>query len=218
MESFDAIKINEIMKTITLVRIVGIMIVTTGVSLIPDQSSNATSIDNVNTHEVIGNTTLTNSDDLNPVLGSMFLNGTDALTSFNPINKTFTLVSYAGERIIKPPQISNITINATESGNLSMIHYPSGITIVNGQSLLTTNNHNTSSIIKSENASVILMDLNGVRNDDPRSSTGVAFFKTNSTGYMAFLDNLIAIYQVNASPEGTDIRMWEWKGADILYE
>jgi hypothetical protein len=38
--------------------------------------------------------------------------------------------------------------------------------------------------------------LNGVRADDPRSSTAVAFFSTNSTGQLAFLDNLIAIYQV----------------------
>ena len=53
------------------------------------------------------------------------------------------------------------------------------------------------------------------RLDDPRSSTGVAFFKTNSTGHLAFLDNLIAIYQLKASSEGTDIRMWDWKGADI---
>jgi hypothetical protein len=69
-----------------------------------------------------------------------------------------------------------------------------------------------------ENATAVLVDLNGVRPDDPRSSTGVVFFSTNSTGQLAFLDNMIAIYQVKASPEGTAIRMWEWKGAELSFE
>jgi hypothetical protein len=34
---------------------------------------------------------------------------------------------------------------------------------------------------------------------------------------LAFLDNLIAIYQVKASPAGTAIQMWEWKGADLPF-
>jgi hypothetical protein len=36
-------------------------------------------------------------------------------------------------------------------------------------------------------------------------------------GQLAFLDKMIAIYQVNASPVGTVIRMWEWKGADLPF-
>jgi hypothetical protein len=63
----------------------------------------------------------------------------------------------------------------------------------------------------------MLVDQNGVRPDDPRSSTGVAFFRTNSTGQLAFLHNMIAINQVKASPAGTAIRMWEWKGAVPSY-
>jgi hypothetical protein len=35
---------------------------------------------------------------------------------------------------------------------------------------------------------------------------------------LAFLDNMLAIYQVKASPEGTAIRMWEWKGAELAFE
>ena len=70
-----------------------------------------------------------------------------------------------------------------------------------------------------ENATAVLVDLNGVRPDDPRSSTGVAFFSTNSTDQiLAFLDNMIAIYQVEASPAGTAIQMWEWKGADLPFD
>jgi len=28
---------------------------------------------------------------------------------------------------------------------------------------------------------------------------------------------MIAIYQIKASPEGTAIKMWEWKGADLPF-
>ena len=47
-----------------------------------------------------------------------------------------------------------------------------------------------------ENATALLVDLNGVRPNDPRTSTGVAFFSTNSTGKLAFLHNMIAIYKL----------------------
>ena len=85
--------------------------------------------------------------------------------------------------------------------------------LVEGKSLLVTKGSNNGS--KQENATALLIDLNGVRPSDPRSSTGVAFFSTNSTGQLAFLHNMIAIYQIKASPGGTAIRAWEWKGADL---
>lgn len=49
---------------------------------------------------------------------------------------------------------------------------------------------NSGNAVQQENATAMLVDLNGVRPDDPRSSTGVAFFSTNSTGQLAFLDKL----------------------------
>jgi hypothetical protein len=162
--------------------------------------------------------TSTNSNNnSNVVLGSLFLTGEDKLTSFNPINETYTEVSYVGNRTIMPPDATTTaTINATETGNLTLYLRPNGITFVEGQSLLVTRGNNNSS--EQENATALLVDLNGVRPDAPRSSTGVAFFSTNSTGQLAFLDNMIAIYQVIASPAGTAIEMWEWKGADLPFE
>ena len=165
------------------------------------------------------NTTTTNNNNSNAVLGSLFLTGEDKLTSFNPINETYTVVSYVGNRTIMPPDATTTTINATETGNLTLNLQPNGITFVEGQSLLVTEGggNNNSGAEQQENATVVLVDLNGVRPDDPRSSTGVIFFSTNSTGQLAFLDNMIAIYQVKASPAGTAIEMWEWKGADIPF-
>jgi hypothetical protein len=179
------------------------------------------------------NTTSMSSNDNNSdsVLGRLFLTGEDRLTNFNQINQTYTEVSYVGNRtIIIPPSdptntTSAVTINATETGNLTLKLRPGGITFVEGQSLLVTevgdnnnNNQDGGNAEQPENATAFLVDLNGVRPDDPRSSTGVAFFSTNSTGQLGFLDNLIAIYQVKASPAGTAIQMWEWKGADLPFE
>jgi hypothetical protein len=165
-------------------------------------------------------TTATNNVS-NAVLGSLFLTGQDRLTSFNRVNETYTEVSYAGNRTIVPPNANTTaTINATETGNLTLNIQPNGITFVEGQSLLVTEGggNDSAGAEQQENATALLGDLNGVRPDDPRSSTGVAFFNTNSTGQLAFLDNMIAIYQVKASPAGTAIQMWEWKGADIPFE
>jgi len=163
--------------------------------------------------------TTNNNNNSNAVLGSLFLTGEDKLTSFNPINETYTVVSYVGNRTIMPPDATTTTINATETGNLTLNLQPNGITFVEGQSLLVTKGggNNNSGAEQQENATAVLVDLNGVRPDDPRSSTGVIFFSTNSTGQLAFLDNMIAIYQVKASPAGTAIEMWEWKGADLPF-
>jgi hypothetical protein len=151
-----------------------------------------------------------NNNNSNAVLGSLFLTGEDRLTSFNPINKTYTKVSYVGNRTIMPTEgVTTAIIKATETGNLTLKLQSNGITIIEGKSILVTKG--------GEKATATLVDLNGVRPDDPRSSTCVAFFSTNSTGQLAFLDKMIAICQVKASPEGTAIRMWEWKGADLPF-
>jgi hypothetical protein len=168
-------------------------------------------------------TTTTANNISNAVLGSLLLTGQDRLTSFNRINETYTEVSYVGNRTIMSPDApTTATINATETGNLTLNLQLNGITFVEGQSLLVTegggNNNSNNNSSEQENATALLVDLNGVRPDDPRSSTGVAYFSTNSTGQLAFLDNMIAIYQIKASPAGTAIEMWEWKGADLPLE
>jgi hypothetical protein len=218
MKFFDTIIVNVDAPIMVLAGIVVIVAaLATNVSFLLIQPPDAAAVSIGNAQVMGGNTTLTNFEDPGPVLGSMFLNGTDALTSFNPINETYTKISYAGNRSIIPPYTTNLTISATEIGNLSMIHQSSGITIVIGQSLITTKIDEDGDM-KQENATGMLVDLNGVRSDDPRSSTGVVFFKTNSTDQLAFLDDMIAIYQVKASPVGTDIKIWQWNGADIQFD
>ena len=214
------LSVIELILAVTIIALAGIAVAAVASLLV--QSASATDImtetlgeeDALNTPST---STANNNNNSNAVLGSLFLTGEDKLTSFNPINETFTEVSYVGNRTIMPPDATTATINATETGNLTLNLQPNGITFVEGQSLLVTEGNSNNNGAEQENATAVLVDLNGVRPDDPRSSTGVIFFSTNSTGQLAFLDNLIAIYQVKASPAGTAIEMWEWKGADLPF-
>jgi len=220
-------------SSVIIIALFGIAVAIAVASLDLVQSANATTMDmmtgTLGGEESLNNTSTSNNNNPNSALGRLFLIGEDRLTSFNQINQTYTEVSYVGNRTILPPSdlpnttTSAVTINATETGNLSLRLQPGGITFVEGQSLLVTeggdsNNQDGGNAEQPENATAFLVDLNGVMPDDPRSSTGVAFFSTNSTGQLAFLDNVIAIYQVKASPAGTAIQMWEWKGADLPFE
>ena len=49
------------------------------------------------------------------------------------------------------------------------------------------------------------------------SGTGVAFFSTNSTGQLAFFDNMVGISQSEFSRVGRIIRTWEWKGGTLPF-
>ncbi|HJU94786.1 MAG TPA: hypothetical protein VJ643_02030 [Nitrososphaera sp.] len=222
------LNVTRLILTVTIIALVGI-VVTAGAPSLLVQLASATDITAATTGGQGGEggvattdrTTAAANNVSNAVLGSLFLSGEDKLTSFNPINETYTEVSYVGNRTIMPIDgIAAATITATETGNLTLKLQSNGITFVEGQSLLVTQGgggNNSGGAEQQENATALLVDLNGIRPDDPRSSTGVAFFSTNSTGQLAFLDSMIAIYQVKASPEGTAIRMWEWKGADLPF-
>ena len=211
----------ELILAVTIIALAGIAVAAAASLLIQSASATDVMTETVGGEEeeaLITTSTSANNDNnnSNAVLGSLFLTGEDKLTSFNPINETYTEVSYVGNRTIITPDATTATINATETGNLTLNLQPNGITFVEGQSLLVTEEGDNGA--EQENATAVLVDLNGVRPDDPRSSSGVIFFSTNSTGQLAFLDNILAIYQVKASPEGTAIRMWEWKGAELPFE
>jgi hypothetical protein len=219
------LNVLEVIVAVTIISALAAIDVAAAASILLVQSAGATTDTTMTTTSLGGEqedaSGTTTNNVSNAVLGSLFLTGEDKLTSFNPINETYTEVSYVGNRTIMPPDsATTATINATETGNLTLKLQPNGITFVEGQSLLVTEEDNSinGGLEQQENATALLVDLNGVRPDDPRSSTGVVFFSTNSTGQLAFLDNMIAVYQVKASPVGTAIQMWEWRGADLPFE
>jgi hypothetical protein len=54
--------------------------------------------------------------------------------------------------------------------------------------------------------------------DGTGSGTGVVYFSTNSTGQLAFLDNMVGINDSEFSQGSGSIRVWEWKGGTLPFE
>ncbi len=62
----------------------------------------------------------------------------------------------------------------------------------------------------SENATVFFTEIG-----QNQKGIGVAYFSTNSTGKLAFLNNVVAVIQDEIQPNGdTLITAWEWKGEE----
>jgi hypothetical protein len=167
--------------------------------------------------EAVSSTTnTTNNNVSNAALGSLFLTGENIEFNVNPINETYSVISYLGSRIIMPPNAPGIVINATETGNVTSNIQPNGLSIEQGQGFIVT--EDGAAAEKEENATFTYVMLSRANPDGTGSGTGVAFFNTNSTGKLAFLDNMLAIAHVEFSPEGSTLKMWEWKGGTLPLE
>jgi hypothetical protein len=160
--------------------------------------------------------TITTSNISNAVLGSLFLTGENIEFNVNPINETYSVISYLGSRIMMPPNAPGIVINATETGNVTSNIQPNGLSIEQGQGFIVT--EDGAAAEKEENATFTYVMLSRANPGDTGSGTGVAFFNTNSTGKLAFLDNMLAIAHVEFSPEGSTLKIWEWKGGTLPLE
>ena len=135
----------------------------------------------------------------------------------NPINETYIVISYLGNRIIIPPDATGV-INSTETGNVTINIQPNGLSINQGQAFIMTEDGAAEE--EEENATITFVLLSRTNPDGTGSGTGVTFFSTNSTGQLAFLDNMVAISQIEYSPEEGINRFgeWEWKGGTLPFE
>ena len=163
------------------------------------------------------NTTTNNAS--NALLGRLFSydEGEDAESNVNPVNETYIVISYSGNRIILPPNAAGI-INATETGNVTINIQPNGLSFNQGHAVIMT--EGGAAAEEGENATISFVLLTRTNPDGSGSGTSVTYFSTNSTGQLAFLDNLVAIGQVEYSPEEGINRFaeWEWKGGTIPFE
>jgi len=69
-----------------------------------------------------------------------------------------------------------------------------------------------------ENPTTTFVDISRISPDGLGGGTGVVFFSTNSTGQLAFLDNMVGINDSELSQGGGTIRVWEWKGGTLPFE
>ena len=171
-------------------------------------------------------TTTTTNNVSNAVLGSLFSFGEGIEAGVNPINETYSVMSYLGNRLIMPPNTPGVVIDATETGNLTLNIQPNGLYIEQGQGFIVTVTEDGAAAAaaaeeeeeeEEENATLTFVSLGTTNPNGTGSRTGVAFYNTNSTGQLAFLDNMIGIFQTEFSPQGSGFREWEWKGGTLWH-
>jgi hypothetical protein len=171
--------------------------------------------------EAVSSTNTTTNNASNALLGRLFSydEGEDVESNVNPVNETYIVVSYSVTRIILPPNGTGV-INATETGNATINIQPNGLSFNQGHAVIMTEGGAAEGEEGGENATISFVLLTRTNPDGSGSGTSVTYFSTNSTGQLAFLDNLVAIGQVDYSPaEGiTRFAEWEWKGGTIPFE
>src|SRR5215203_3289063 len=168
--------------------------------------------------EAVSSATTTSTNNVsNALLGRLFSFGEGTEANVNPINETYIVISYLGNRIIMPPNATGV-INSTETGNVTINIQPNGLSINQGQAFIMTEDGAEEE--EEENATITFVLLSRTNPDGTGSGTGVTFFSTNSTGQLAFLDNMVAISQIEYSPEEGINRFgeWEWKGGTLPFE
>ena len=171
--------------------------------------------------EAVSSTTTTTNNASNALLGRLFSygEGEDVESNVNPVNETYIVISYSGNRIILPPNATGV-INATETGNVTINIQPNGLSFNQGHAVIMTEGGAAAEGEDVENATISFVLLTRTNPDGSGNGTSVTYFSTNSTGQLAFLDNLVAIGQVEYSPEEGINRFaeWEWKGGTIPFE
>ena len=99
-----------------------------------------------------------------------------------------------------PPNTTGVVINTTETGNLTVNLQPNGLSIQQGQAFIVTED-GAAAEEKKENATLTFVMLSRTNPDGTGDGTSPTFFSTNSTGRLAFLNNMVAIGQTEFSPE-----------------
>jgi hypothetical protein len=168
--------------------------------------------------EALSSTTTTNNAS-NALLGRLFsyLDVREGVEpNVNPVNETYIIVSLTGgNRIILPPNATGI-INATEDANVTINIQPNGVSFYQGHAVIMT--EGGAAAQEQENATISFVYLTRTNPDGSGSGTGVAYFSTNSTGQLAFLNNMVAIGQVEYAEGINRFAEWEWKGGTLPFE
>ena len=229
---------DHIMKTLnvmgaivaaTIIALAGIAIVAAAAaSLLLVQSASATTDVMTTTSSVGGEeqeavssstNTTTNNNVSDAVLGDVFMIVEFETASVNPINETYIEISTVHNVTLMPPNATTgMTINATETANTTVNILPNGLALDKGQSLIVAEGDDDDGTAEQENATTTFVDLSRMNPDGTGSGTGVVFFSTNSTGQLAFLDNMVGINDSEFSQGGGTIRVWELKGGMLPFE
>jgi hypothetical protein len=168
--------------------------------------------------EAVSSTTTSNNAS-DALLGSLFMIVKFETANVNPINETYIEISTVNNVTLIPPNATGTTtINASEAANVTVNILPNGLAVSKGQSVIMTEGDDGGGRLEQENATSVPVDISRMNPDGTGSGTGVVFFSTNSTGQLAFLNDMVGISQSEFTPEGGTIRTWEWKGGTLPFE
>jgi len=184
-------------------------------------TTNTTSVGEGQETESSMTTTTPTNNNPSAVLGNPFMIVEFETASVNPINETYIEISTVHNVTLIPPNATaTTTINAIETANTTVNILPNGLALDKGQSLIVTeeDDEDDDGTAEQENATTTFVDISRMNPDGSGSGTGVVFFSTNSTGQLAFLDNMVGINDSEFSPGGGTIRVWEWKGGTLPFE
>ena len=216
---------NRYVLTAAIIFTLGIMmtssITVTAPAAATTMTTTATSVGG-GEQEAVSSTTTTINNASNALLGRLFSydEGEDVQSNVNPVNETYIVISYSGNRIILPPNGTG-AINASETGNVTVNIQPNGLSFNQGHAVIMTEGDAAAQGAEGgENAIISFVLLTRTNPDGSGSGTSVTYFSTNSTEQLAFLDKLVAIGQVEYSPEEGINRFaeWEWKGGTLPFE
>jgi hypothetical protein len=167
-------------------------------------SANASTVpsDATETNESIAPTSNKNKNNTIIILAEKpFLVEHGKTVAATPINQTHIQISLAGNGTITLPN-STETVMTKDTGNAIARLTPTG-NIAHGQIHISTEDG-------SENATVFFTEIG-----QNEKGVGVAYFITNSTGKLAFLNNIVAVIEDEIQPNGdTLITAWEWRSGE----
>ena len=228
------LNVIRIIVPVTLIALAGIalvaaaaatsLLVQSASATIDVMTTNTTSVGGEEQEAVSGVTTATNNNIINnpsAVLGNPFMIVEFETANVNPINETYIEISTVNNVTLIPPNATTATttINATEIANTTVNILPNGLALDKGQSLIVTEgDDDDDGTAEQENATTTFVDISRMNPDGSGSGTGVVFFSTNSTGQLAFLDNMVGINDSEFSQGSGTIRVWEWKGGTLPFE
>src|SRR5919106_469423 len=213
----------HLVATIVILTIIFALTTTT---LVSASTNGNTTITTTNTNsvgeeqEAVSSMTTTTNNIPSAVLGNPFMIVEFETASINPINETYIEISTVNDVTLIPPNATatTTTINATETANTTVNILPNGLALDKGQSLIVTEGDDDDGIAEQENATTTFVDISRMNPDGSGRGTGVVFFSTNSTGQLAFLDNMVGINDSEFSQGSGTIRVWEWKGVTVPFE
>jgi hypothetical protein len=223
------LNIVGVILAVTIIALAEIAMAAVAASLLVQSASATTDVTMTTTTSVGGGgeqeaasssttTNTTNNNVSNAVLGDVFMIVEFETASVNAFNETYIEISTVNNVTIIPPNATaGTTINGTETTNTTINILPNGLDIDQGQSLIVTEGDDGGTA-EQENATTTFVDISRTNPDDTGSGTGVVFFSTNSTGKLAFLDNMVGINDSEFSQESGSIRVWEWKGGTLPFE